>query len=127
MTAAAVAIWILHAAFLAFVVLAPLTGSETLLLFHAIAIPLLWVHWLANDDGCILTVLEASARGVDAGETFMQRLVGPVYKLEGEHARALAWIGTGALWGLSLSKLWALEPGVCARVFLGTTQKTPTP
>jgi hypothetical protein len=134
MTAAAVAIWILHAVFLAFVVLAPLTGSETLLLFHAIAIPLLWVHWLANDDGCILTVLEASARGVDAGETFMQRLVGPVYKLEGEHARALAWIGSGALWALSVYKLSRMEPGVCGRVFIGVPQvtrssagETPTP
>lgn len=119
MTAAAVAISILHAAFLAFVVLAPLTNDESVLLFHALAIPLLWAHWLANDDTCVLTVLEANARGVDAGETFVQRLVGPVYRLEGEHARLLAWTGSAALWAVSVYKLSRRERGVFGRVFLG--------
>ena len=116
MNAAATVIWILHALFLAFVIATPFTSNESLLLFHAIAVPLLWIHWLANDSSCVLTVLEANARGVDAGETFMQRLVGPVYSLEGGHAATIAWIGSATLWCVSAAKVCG-RPGGAWGVF----------
>ena len=122
MTAAASAICILHALFLAFVVLTPFTSNESLLFFHALLVPLVWVHWLANDDTCVLTTLEANARGVDAGDTFVQQVVGPVYTLEPGHAGMIAWIGSAALWSVSVSKVFGAPAGgawgVCQRVFM---------
>lgn len=120
MNAAAAVIWILHALFLAFVIAAPFSSHESLLFFHVLVVPLVWVHWLANDDACVLTTLEASARGVDAGETFTQRLVGPVYTLEPGQAGTMAWIGSAALWALAAARVFGAPGGfggVCARVF----------
>jgi hypothetical protein len=120
MNAVASVIWILHALFLAFVAAAPFTSSETLLLFHALVVPLVCFHWLANDGACVLTILEARARGVDANKTFMQRLVSPVYTLPPGSAGTMAWIGSVALWCVSVAKVLGAPGGfggVCQRVF----------
>lgn len=130
MSAAASAIWVLHALFLAFVILTPFTSNESLLFFHVLLVPLVWVHWLTNDDTCVLTTLEANARGVDAGDTFIQRVVGPVYTLEPGHAGMIAWIGSVALWSVSVAKVFGAPAGgvcgVCQRVFTKEPISSPS-
>ncbi len=96
--AAGHAVWALHLAFVAFMMWAPFSRNRIALLTHLVVTPFLWVHWLLNADTCALTVLERYLRGVDASDSFFHALVGPVYKIPDAGVRALAWIGSVALW-----------------------------
>ena len=95
---AATIVWLLHAAFVAFMAWAPFSGHRPALLAHLAVTPFLWVHWLLNADTCVLTALERHFRGVDASGSFFHSLVSPVYKIPDADVRALAWIASVALW-----------------------------
>ena len=47
-----------------------------------IIIPFIFYHWSVNDDACALTQAEMMVTGKHKDETFMGRLVGPIYKME---------------------------------------------
>lgn len=91
-----------HAAIIAFVVLAPfLAKSDEVLAQHAAVCALMIVHWAANSDTCALTKLEAYITGRSDGETFVGRVVGPVYNLTSAHVKA----ATVALAAVSLARI----------------------
>ena len=94
--------------FVAWVCWAPFSGSDTMLVMHALLVPFLWLHWLINDDTCALTLLESWLRGVDARSSFFHRLVSPVFKLHAEHTDYAAWGGTALVWCVSLARLAAV-------------------
>lgn len=98
-------IWVLHVAYVAFVALAPFGSNRTLLVLHALTTPMVWVHWLLNDDQCALTVLEKAVRGVDDDRSFFHALVSPVYKVRDADLRAACWVASLALWAVTVSKL----------------------
>lgn len=78
------AIWLvqlLHFALLVFVILAPFLNEPTLLLLHSLVCPSIVLHWAMNSDVCALTMIEAHLRGVQQCETFLDKLVGAVYRL----------------------------------------------
>lgn len=94
---------LVHAAFIAFVVLVPLLSkNEYLLTYHFVIVPMLMVHWLTNNNVCALTQLEAFASGVkDTNETFLGKFINPVYDVKDE----VVWMITGFLWLLTALKL----------------------
>ena len=98
-------IWVLHAAYIAFMALAPFSSSRTLLVMHALTTPALWVHWLLNDDQCALTMLEKAVRGVGDDRSFFHALVSPVYKVRDADVRAACWVASAALWAVTMSKV----------------------
>lgn len=65
----------------------------TLMLSIMINLSLL-THWLTNNDTCALTVVEAIVRGAPSDQTFMHRLVSPVYKFNHETVYYATYIGT---------------------------------
>lgn len=91
------AIWfvqLLHFALLGFVVLTPFFNEPASLLLHSIVCPSIVLHWAMNSDVCALTLIEAQLRGVDQCETFLDKLVGTVYRLpQGlTDGKYLSWI-----------------------------------
>lgn len=94
----AAVVWVLHVAFVAFMVWAPFSGHRTALLAHLVVTPFLWVHWLLNADACALTMLERSLRGVNESKSFFHALVAPVYKISDADVRVMAWVASVALW-----------------------------
>lgn len=71
----------LHLLLVVFIISAPFTNNEGILLMHAITIPFILLHWVTNDNTCCLTVTEAYFRkGVPKDELFFQKLIGPVYE-----------------------------------------------
>ena len=44
-------------------------------------------HWITNNDGCILTLIEAKLRNKKSTQTFMGRLISPVYKISSTEVR----------------------------------------
>jgi hypothetical protein len=97
-----------HLAFVGFVLLAPFSGNECLLRMYVLTIPFVWLHWVLNDDTCALTMLECKLRGVQNTESFVHRIVSPVYKLPEHASRTLAWLVSGALWVVALYRARAL-------------------
>jgi len=74
-------IFFLHMLLVTFIILAPFSNNEGILLLHAITIPFILLHWVTNDNTCCLTVTEAYFRkGVGKEDLFFQKLIGPVYK-----------------------------------------------
>lgn len=98
---------VLHALFLAWVLLAPWLPQWEMVVLHALVMPFLMLHWLLNDDTCFLTWLECRLRGVPTSGSFVHSIVSPVYRLSETQASGLAW-GLGlVLWGISLHRLYA--------------------
>lgn len=74
-------IFLLHTIFLLAILIIPFTNNRENLEFYSLLIPFLFFHWSVNDDTCALTQLEMSMTGQKKEETFMGRLVGPIYKM----------------------------------------------
>ena len=101
-------IWTLHVVLVLFVALTPFLASSTsdLLVLHAIVCPFLILHWLTSTDGCVLTLLETRLRGLETvSESFMHRLVAPVYVIDDAALRYLVSGTTMGLWILTLRRL----------------------
>lgn len=116
-------VWVLHMAFVLWVVVVPFTNNEPMLVLHLIVMPFLWFHWLLNDDTCALTLLERQLRGVPSQESFFHNIVSPVYKIKDEQVRSLSWVLSVALWLLTLSKVMR-RPGMVKDVFMGRRSST---
>lgn len=101
------AISLLHAAYLAWFVYTPFSGNLALLAMHVVIAPAMMLHWIMNDDTCVLTAIEAAVRGVDPGETFIGRLVSPIYLVPSGSRHSLLWYAAAtALW---LRSVWAIH------------------
>lgn len=88
-----------HAAFVAFMVWAPFSRSPRARVAYLITAPVLWLHWAMGDSTCALTMLETRLRGLDGpSESFVHRLVAPVYEISDEAVQRLCWVATVASW-----------------------------
>ena len=72
---------LIHILFVAFMILVPFFGNKYLLRFHFILVPFLFIHWILNDNTCALTLLESKLTGVNTSDTFIGRIVEPVYDI----------------------------------------------
>jgi len=52
----------LHIIYILFVVITPFTNSNYFLLLHSITIPFMMMHWVCNDNTCVLTLIERKIR-----------------------------------------------------------------
>jgi len=50
------------------------------------------IHWILNDDTCSLTYLESKLTGKSLSNTFVSRIIKPVYN--GRNASTMTWIVT---------------------------------
>lgn len=116
-------VWLLHMAFVAWMVITPFSNNEPMLVLHLMVVPFLWMHWMLNDDTCALTLAERHLRGVSSNESFFHNLVSPVYKIRDEDMRSVSWLVSVALWGLTLSKVMK-RPGMIRDVFTGRLKES---
>ena len=58
-----------------------LTDNVLLLLFYCFMVFSIMFHWITSNDMCILTLLESKLRNKKTNQTFMGRLIGPVYNV----------------------------------------------
>ena len=75
-------IFYIHLVLFLAVVIMPFTNRRENLEFFSVLVPFLFYHWSVNDDTCALTLLEQRVTGKHKDELFMQRLVGPIYKMD---------------------------------------------
>lgn len=106
------AVHAIHLAIVAAVVAVPFLGNTQWLALHAVFVPFLWLHWALNNDTCALTLLERTIRGVPESDSFVHRIVSPLFKLGGvsdRETRRAVWWASLALWLVTMARLQAAK------------------
>lgn len=96
----------IHVLLILFIILAPFTNIPGILTVHIVSCISLLSHWYFNNSMCCLTLLEANLRNMDVTETFIHKLVNPIYKIDEYDLNILIWISTIILMFISLYKLY---------------------
>jgi len=65
---------------------------------------------MTNDDTCILTQLETKITGKSKDETFIGRVIKPIYKIDETDSKLLLKIIFFLLWMLTQYRLGRLNP-----------------
>lgn len=101
-----------HILVILFIIGAPITNSNYFLLLHSLFIPFLILHWVCEDNTCILTIMEKKFKKALLGEYDEDKCVTctaiyPVYnfrKNNKSYSSLLYFVVLG-LWGVSSTKL----------------------
>jgi len=93
-------IFFIHLVFLIFILVVPFTNDRRNLEFYSLLIPFIFYHWSVNDDTCALTQAEMAITGQKKEETFMGRVVGPIYKMPENEINHLTKTVFFILWGI---------------------------
>lgn len=102
---AATLISLVHALIVAWNLYAPFSSVALIRVSYVVFAPFLMLHWILNDDTCALTALECKLRGLeDCGESFVHRVVSPIYKITDVQVRYATWAFTAFAWFYALSK-----------------------
>ena len=104
---------VLHLIVILFVVGAPFTNSNYLLLLHIIVVPFILLHWILNNNTCSLTLAEKYIReksyGVEADneECFTYKFIAPIYDFNKNYEAFSNFIyaSTITLWLISVYKV----------------------
>lgn len=105
---------LLHIIFVIFVVVTPFLNSNYFLFIHLIFIPFLILHWICNDNTCVLTIVERKLRKQMAGNEYNDedcitcKLIEPVYDFRKNYKTfsIIIYTITIMLWLLSAGKLY---------------------
>jgi len=96
---------ILHLIFVLFVTCTPFLLSHPVgLLYYCFVLFFLGIHWITNDDTCVLTIIESKLRGKKSTSTFMSQLVSPIYKISAIEIHM--FVAFLFLFALYKSKVW---------------------
>lgn len=107
-------ITVLHLIVIIFIVGAPFSNSNYLLMMHIIIVPFIMFHWYLNNNTCSLTVAEKFIRqktyGTDAAnddDCFTFKFIAPIYDFNKNNSdfSEFTWLLTTGLWGLSVYNL----------------------
>jgi hypothetical protein len=98
-------ICLLHIIFIIFMAVAPFTKSPYLWILHIASSLSLLIHWTAGNDICFLTLTECFFRGVEKKESFIHRIVNPIYSIDDKDLSALCYKAVAVLMIISILKL----------------------
>lgn len=86
-------IQIIHILIILFIVFGPFViKDKELLIIYILFVSFIIFHWIVLSDVCVLTLVEQWFTGKPSGETFIGRLVKPVYNVTDRHVTILTWI-----------------------------------
>ena len=100
---------IIHLIVIIFVLAAPFSNSNYLILLHIIIVPFIMLHWLLNNNTCCLTVVEKYIRQktistkIKDEDCFTYQLIAPIYDFSKNHEAfsIFIYILTISMWLLS--------------------------
>jgi len=102
-----------HILIIIFIILAPFSDSNYILLLHSIIIPLIVMHWILNNDICSLTLMEKKIREKLYGKNniskcFTCKIIEPVYNFKDNYKKydKLLYFIVSGLWLISVYKLY---------------------
>ena len=103
---------VLHVMVILFVLCAPFSNSNYLLLMHLIIIPFILLHWYVNNNNCSLTAIEKFVKDKTEGQDtnkedcFSYKFIAPIYdfKKNTKDFSSFTYVLTIGLWLLSVYK-----------------------
>ena len=101
----------LHIIFIILAIVIPFTNSNYFLMIYSITVPFIFVHWICQDNTCMITVVEKYLRKQYLGETdedcISCKLIEPVYDFPKiwSNYRTLIYVVTCGLLTVAISKL----------------------
>jgi hypothetical protein len=101
---------IIHLIVIIFVLAAPFSNSNYLMLLHIIIVPFIILHWLLNNNICCLTIAEKFIREKNYGisikedDCFTYKLIAPIYDFNKDHESfsTFIYLLTTGLWVISV-------------------------
>jgi hypothetical protein len=99
----------LHVLFIMFMLLGWVSNDPQILLLYIVTSISLKVHWCFSDDTCALTLLEQMITNVDKHESFMYKIVNPIYKIEDDVLSECSKLFTSIFLLVSLYKFKKLD------------------
>lgn len=93
----------IHFAFIVYMVLTPIFAPESYLYLYIIIGPFLYLHWATNNDVCALTVMEQLLTGKKSYETYIGRIIKPIYNVDSFDIKLVTLI----LWLIAVWRLWS--------------------
>jgi hypothetical protein len=83
---------VFHLLFIIFITTTPfVTDNPFILLYYCFMLLFVMFHWYLNDDTCVLTLIEAKLRGQKKGDTFMGKLLKPIYNVSSDEIKYLSY------------------------------------
>lgn len=102
----------IHGAYILFVICAPFTNINRLLVYHMVFISIMLLHWMTNNNTCIFTTVERYVANDLLGynnpdKYYIARLIEPIYdfKQNYDSLSTLLYVAAGSLWLVSVGKL----------------------
>lgn len=101
---------IIHLIVVIFILAAPFSNSNYLLLIHIIVVPFIMLHWLLNNNTCCLTIAEKYIRQktndatIKQEDCFSYKLIAPIYDFNKNYEAFSTFIYTltTSLWLISV-------------------------
>ena len=108
------AITIVHILFVIAVLVTPFLNSNYFLMLHAIFVPFIMLHWICNDNTCVLTLVERFLRKKIYGDNAKEddcvtcKLIEPVYNFRNNYKTftTIIYAITISLWCVSAGRLY---------------------
>lgn len=101
----------LHILCVLFITCTPFLNSNYFLSLHITLLPFIWIHWVLNDNTCVLTTIEKNIRE-NMGQSgddrcFTCKLIEPVYDFKDNNREysTLIYALTISLWAMSCYNL----------------------
>ena len=89
----------IHIILIGCVVIIPWLNNTMLSSMYFISIPFLLLHWVTNNDTCVLSIMERIIRGLDSkDDCFICNVLEPVFKINHLPVAEVIYVITIALW-----------------------------
>ena len=100
----------LHIIFIIIAIVIPFTNSNYFLMMYAITIPFILMHWICQDNTCMVTLVEKYLRkkyNYDNEDCITCKLIEPVYDFPKKYTKynTLIYLIAGILLSLAIFKL----------------------
>lgn len=109
---------IIHIIFIIFIITTPFIDNKYLLLIYIIIVPFIILHWILNNDICILTTIEKHIRkqiyGYVSNDCFTCNLINPIYNFINDNKTYsdCIYIITISLWLISIYNFFYKKGGI---------------
>lgn len=83
---------VLHVLFVLAILFIPFSSNTQCIEFYVVFVPFMVLHWVLNSDECVLTYIECLLTGSTKKESFLGRLLGPIYTVSNTEIYLITFI-----------------------------------
>lgn len=100
---------IIHYLIVLFMLFGWIIDDPMVLMLYIVSSISLKVHWYLSDDTCALTLLEQAITKVDKYESFMHKIVNPIYKIEDDNLSSISKQFTSVFLVVAIYKFYKID------------------